>query len=37
MARCFNANGQAQMEFWGILYAEFEGFCGRDLKNVKVL
>lgn len=37
MARCFKADGQAPTEFWGILYAEFEGFCGTDLKNVKVL
>lgn len=37
MARCFNADGQAQTEFGGILYAEFGGFCGTDLNNVKVL
>lgn len=37
MTRCFNADRQAQKEFWGILYAEFEGFCGTDLKNVKML
>ncbi len=37
MARCFNADGQAPTEFWGILYAELKGFCGTDFKNVKVL
>ncbi len=37
MARCFNADGQAPTEFWGILYAELKGFCGTDFKNAKVL
>lgn len=29
--------GRLRRNFGGILYAEFEGFCGTDLKNVKVL